>query len=84
VALVVICDLVGGQIGSKKWLTTETLRTLLLGIFNLWVALVVICDLVEGQIGPKKVVDDGNLTYFIIRYRCTMVLNYISYFFGIY
>jgi hypothetical protein len=24
---------------------------------------------VGGQIGPKKVVDDGNLTYFIIRYR---------------
>jgi hypothetical protein len=30
--LVVICDLVGGQICPKKWLTTETLRTLLLGI----------------------------------------------------
>jgi hypothetical protein len=29
-------------------------------------ALVVTCDLVGGQIGLKKVVDDGNLTYFII------------------
>jgi hypothetical protein len=28
----VICDLVEGQIGLKKWLMTETLRTLLLGI----------------------------------------------------
>jgi hypothetical protein len=32
-------------------------------------ALVVICNLVGGQIGLKKVVDDENLTYFIIRYR---------------
>jgi hypothetical protein len=33
---------------------------------------VVICNLVEGQIGLKKVIDDGNLTYFIIRYRYTI------------
>jgi hypothetical protein len=26
---------------------------------------------IEGQNGPRKVVDDENLTYFIIRYRCT-------------
>jgi hypothetical protein len=37
--------------------------------FYLDVALVVICILVGGQISPKKIVDDGNLTYFIIRYR---------------
>jgi hypothetical protein len=30
---------------------------------------VVIHDLVGGQIGLEKVVDDGNLMYFIIRYR---------------
>jgi hypothetical protein len=30
--MVVICGLVEGQIGLKIWLTTETLRTLLLGI----------------------------------------------------
>jgi hypothetical protein len=30
---------------------------------------VVICNFVGGQIGLKKVVDDGNLTAFIIRYR---------------
>jgi hypothetical protein len=28
----VFCNLVGGQIGPIIWLTTETLRTLLLGI----------------------------------------------------
>jgi hypothetical protein len=37
--------------------------------FHLRVVSVVICDLVGGQIGLKKVVDDGNLMYFIIRYR---------------
>jgi hypothetical protein len=26
-------------------------------------------DLIGGQIGPEKIVDDGNLTAFIIRYR---------------
>jgi hypothetical protein len=38
-------------------------------IFHLWMALRVIYSFVGGQIGPKKVVGDGNLTYFIIRYR---------------
>jgi hypothetical protein len=33
VALVVIRNLVGGQNNPKKWSTTETLRTLLLGIY---------------------------------------------------
>jgi hypothetical protein len=37
--------------------------------FFLVVARGVICDLVGGQIGPEKVVDDRNLTAFIIRYR---------------
>jgi hypothetical protein len=32
VALREICDLVGGQISVKKWLMTETLLLLLLGI----------------------------------------------------
>jgi hypothetical protein len=36
-------------------------------VFNLPVAWVVISGLVEGQIGLKSMVDDGNLTYFIIR-----------------
>jgi hypothetical protein len=38
-------------------------------IFFLAVAIDVIYDLVGGQIGLEKVVDDGNLTAFIIRYR---------------
>jgi hypothetical protein len=33
-------------------------------------AWVVICGLVEGQNGLKNMVDDENLTAFIIRYRC--------------
>jgi hypothetical protein len=36
--------------------------------FNLPVTWVVICGLVKGQIDLKNMVDDGNLTYFIIRY----------------
>jgi hypothetical protein len=46
--------------------------------FLLPVALLVICDLVRGQIGPKKVVDDGNLTDFIIRYRYQTQLHLLS------
>jgi hypothetical protein len=37
--------------------------------FYLRMLLVVIYDLVGGQISPKNMVDDGNLTAFIIRYR---------------
>jgi hypothetical protein len=47
-----------------------------LAVFShLRVVSVVICDLVGGQIGLKKVVDDGNLTYFIIRYRYSMIFT---------
>jgi hypothetical protein len=46
--------------------------------FHLPVALVVICSLVGGHIGPKKVVDDGNLTTFIIRYRLGNLFFMIS------
>jgi hypothetical protein len=46
-----------------------TKRTKLLPKIYLVRALRVICDLVGGQIGLEKVVDDGNLTAFIIRYR---------------
>jgi hypothetical protein len=34
----------------------------------------VIYDLVGGQIGTKKVVDDENLTAFIIKYRYAFAL----------
>jgi hypothetical protein len=44
--------------------------------FNLPVACVVICGLVGGQNGLKKLVDDGNLTYFIIRYRLLLLFYY--------
>jgi hypothetical protein len=37
--------------------------------FNLPVVQGVIYDLVRGQISLKKLVDDGNLTAFIIMYR---------------
>jgi hypothetical protein len=37
-------------------------------VFSLKLASVVICDLVGGQIGLKKLVDDENLTAFIIIY----------------
>jgi hypothetical protein len=38
-------------------------------VFQLSVAWLVMCIVVEGQIGLDKVVDDENLSAFIIRYR---------------
>jgi hypothetical protein len=39
-------------------------------ITNRWyIGLYSVCIFVGGQNSPKKMVDDGNITYFIIRYK---------------
>jgi hypothetical protein len=52
--------------------------------FHLSMILMVICILMGGQIGLKKVVDDGNLTAFIIRYRLLFTFTRTVYFLAYY
>jgi hypothetical protein len=46
--------------------------------FPLPVALLIMCIFMGGQNSLKKVVDDRNLTYFIIRYRYRYRLAHMS------